>query len=236
MAIGLSVKQYPEETGVITGKKLRLVSPEEVEKFNDDLVNIAAMYGMDAIRAAIEEYQEEIFILTRQVMEQANAPYGGSGALGDEICIRALRPVDVGIGAADGADEIWDTNYTAIDITADASLRQQTLINADAMGEEEGNILIGALVEHGDSRVVNAYNWTKNQKTYPALTLPFPYVDDDRAKFVKFQAPIIQFTEETLTFRVNVVRASWSYMAIVGIHAARASDIANTWQSNGLPA
>lgn len=236
MAIGITRMAYSEEKGVLTGKKLRMASIEEVDRFNDDLVNIAAMYGMDAIRAAIEEYQEEIWVLVRQVMEQANAPYGGSGALGDEICIRALRPVDVGIGAADGADEIWDTDYTAVTVTADASARQQVLINGDAMGEEEGNILIGALWEHGDARVINAYNWTKNQKTYPALTLPFPYVDDDRAKFVKFQAPIIQFTEETLTFRVNVVRAQFSYMAIVGIHAARASDIANTWQSNGLPA
>lgn len=223
MAIGLAVKSYPEEKGLITGKKLRTVSPEEVQKFNDDLVNIAAQYGMDAIRSAIEEYQEEIFVLVRQVMEQANAPYGGSGALGDEICMRSLRPIDVGIAA-----DIWDVDHTAVDVGT-ASNRERTIINADTMGEEEGNIIFGALNEHGDSRVVNAYRWSKNQKNYPALTLPFPYTDPDRATFVKFQAPIIQFTEETLTLYFNVVRAQYSYVALVGIHACRASDVANTY-------
>jgi hypothetical protein len=223
MTIGLTVKSYPEETGLVTGKKLRVVSTEEVQKFNDDLVNIAAQYGMDAIRAAIEEYQEEIFVMVRQVMQQANSPYGGSGALGDEVCMRPLRPIDVGIAA-----DIWDSNYTAIDVSVAAN-REQTLINADAMGEEEGNIIFGGLVEHGDTRVCNAYRWNKNQKIYPALSLPFPYCNDDMAKFVKFQAPIVQFTEETLTLYVNIVRAQYNYMALVGVHATKASNVANTY-------
>jgi hypothetical protein len=223
MAIGLPVQTYPEETGLITGKKLRVVSPQEVEKFNDDLVNIAAQYGMDAIRSAVEEYQNEIFTMVRQVMQEANAPYGGSGALGDEVCMRALRPIDVGIAA-----DIWDTDYTAV-VVGTAAQREQTLINADAMGEEEGNIIFGALVEHGDNRVVNAYRWSKNQKNYPTLTLPFTYCDADRAQFVKFQAPIIQFTEETLSLYVNVVRAQYSYLALVGIHATKASSVATTY-------
>lgn len=222
MAIGIAEMSYPEEKGIVTGKTLRAVSAEEVKNFNDDLLNIAAQYGMDAIRAAIEEYQEEIFMLTRQVMQEANAPYGGSGALGDEVCIRALRPIDVGIAA-----DIWDVNYTGVDVGT-ASSRQQTLIT-DTMLEEEGNIIVGALVEHGDRRVVNAFRWSKNQKNYPALTLPFPYCDDDRAKFVKFEAPIVQFTEETLTLYVNVVRAQFSYLALVGIHACRASNITTTY-------
>ena len=226
--IGIQVKPYPEETGQITGKKLRVVSPDEVTAFNDDLVNIAAQYGMDAIKAAIEEYQQEIFTMVRQVMQEANSPYGGSGALGDEVCMRALRPIDVGIGTV-GVAEIWDKDYTAVNILTPVTAREQTLINADPMGEEEGNILFGALVEHGDNRVVNAYRWTKNQKNYPALTLPFTYCDSDKAQFVKFQAPIIQFTEETLTLYVNCVRASWSYLALVGIHATKASSIATTY-------
>lgn len=225
MAIGvrLSAEERKEITGVITGKKLRAISQDELDKFNDDLVNIAAMYGMDSIRAAIEEYQEEILILVRQVMEQANSPYGGSGARGAEICMRALRPIDVGIAA-----DIWDVDSTGITV-ATASEREVTKINADTMGEEEGNIIFGALNEHGDERVVNAYRWNKNQVDYPALTLPFPYADADRATFVKFQAPIIQFTEETLSFYQNTVRAQFSYVALVGMHATRATDIANTY-------
>lgn len=228
MTIAIPVRAYTEETGVITGKKLRSAAPNEVQYFNDDLVNISAQYGMDAIRAAIEEYQNEIFTLVRQVMQEANSPYGGSGALGDEVCMRALRPIDVGIGIA-GVAEIWDKDYTALNILTPVTQREATLINADPMGEEEGNIIFGALVEHGDNRVVNAYRWSKNQKLYPALTLPFVYCDSDKAQFVKFQAPIIQFTEETLTLYVNVVRASWSYMALVGIHATKASSVANTY-------
>lgn len=223
MAIGIPEMNYAEEKGVVTGKTLRAITAQEVKNFNDDLVNIAAQYGMDAIRAAIEEYQEEIFMLTRQVMQEANSPYGGSGALGDEVCIRALRPIDVGIAA-----DIWDTDYTAV-VVGTAANRQQTFINADTMGEEEGNLIFGALVEHGDNRVVNAYRWMKNQKQYPALTLPFPYCDGDRAQFVKFQAPIVQFTEEALTFYINVVRAQFSYMQLVGIHATKASSVATTY-------
>lgn len=235
MAIGLAVKTYAEETGKVTGKKLRVASSEEVAKFNDDLVNIAAQYGMDSIRSAIEEYQEEIWTLVRQVMEQANAPYGGAGALGDEICIRALRPMDVGIGVTDGSYEYWDVDYTGIDVT-NVDLRENVLINANSMGEEEGHIIFGCLVEHGDSRVINAYRWAKGGKSYPTLTLPFPYCDKEVAQFVKLQAPIITFTEETLSFFVNVVRASWSYLALVGIYATRASNIASTWQSGGVAA
>lgn len=225
MAIGvrLAADQMREITGEITGKKLRAITQKELDIFNDDLMNIAAHYGMDAIRAAVEEYQEEILLLVRQVMEQANAPYGGSGARGAEICMRALRPIDVGIAA-----DIWDTDYTAV-VVGTATNREQTFINADTMGEEEGNILLGALNEHGDQRVVNAYRWMKNQINYPALTLPFPYCDTDRASFVKFQAPIIQFTEEALTFYWNVVRAQFAYVGLVGVHATRAQDVANTY-------
>lgn len=226
--IGVPVRQYPEESGVITGKKLRSATPDEVQKFNDDLVNIAAQFGMDAIRAAVEEYSAEIWTLVRQVMQEANAPYGGSGALGDEVTMRALRPIDVGIVA-----DIWDTDYTAV-VVGTATNRQQAFVggtpaSGDPMGEEEGNIIFGALSEHGNNRVINAYRWVKNQKTYPALTLPFPYCDTDRAQFVKFQAPIIQFTEETLYFYWNVVRAEWAYVGLVGIHATKASSIANSY-------
>ncbi len=223
MAIGLQVKNYPAEIGPLTGKKLRVVSVAEVEKFNDDLFNIAAQFGMQSIRAAIDEYQEEIFILVRQVMEEANAPYGGSGARGFEICMRPLRPIDVGIAA-----DIWDVSNATVDVGTAAS-REITKINADTMGEEEGNIIMGALREAGSGRVVNAYRWSKNQVDYPALTLPFPYADPDRATFVKFQAPIIQFTEEVLTLYVNVVRAEYDYTALVGLHATRANDVANTY-------
>lgn len=235
MAIGLTVRAYPEVKGSVTGKKLRMASTEEVTKFNEDLVNIAAQYGQEAIRAAIEEYQEPIWTLVRQVMEQANAPYGGAGALGDEVCMRALRPVDVGIGNADGTAEIWDTDYTAVDLIADASLREQELVN-DQMLEEEGHIIFGALVEHGSDRVCNAYRWIKGGKSFPTLSLAFPYCNDDVAKFCKFQAPIITFTEETLVFKVNIVRIAWNYMALVGIYATRASNVQGTWQSGGLPA
>lgn len=228
MPIGVTVQDYKEEEGIVSGKTLRSIRAAEVAAFNDDLENIAAAYGMDAIRAAVQEYQEEIFMLTRQVMHEANATYGGSGALGSEVCIRALRPIDVGIGATAPAPEVWDIDYTAVDVTVVAN-RQQTFINGDQMAEEEGNILFGALNEHGDSRVINAYKWTKNQKEYPTLTLPFPYCDDDRAKFVKFQAPIVQFTEETLYFYWNVVRRQFAYVALVGIHAARASNLVNTY-------
>lgn len=212
--IGLVVKSYEEvKADPICGKKLRALSAVEVEKFNDDLVNIAAQYGMDSIRSAIEEYQEQIFTLVRQVMEDSNAPYGGSGALGDEVAMRALRAVDVGITA-----DIWDADYTAL-----APPVASAKVSANAMLENEGNIIFGCLVEQGTRDVVTAYSWTKGGKTYTGLTLPFYYADDDRAKFVKLQAPIIQFTEEVLTFNVCVVRAQWSYMALVGIHAARAS-------------
>jgi len=223
MAIGITSKQYAAETGAITGKKLRAVSQAEVDKFNDDLMNMAVMYGMDSIRAAVEEYQEQIFVLVRQVMEQANAPYGGAGARGAEICMSALRPIDVSIAA-----DIWDVDNTAVDVLTMAD-RDIIKVNACEMGEEEGNILFGALVETGSRRVVNAFKWSKNQVDYPTLTLPFPYVDGDRATFVKFQAPIIQFTEEILTLTVNIVRAEWDYTALVGVHACRARHKANTY-------
>lgn len=212
--IGITVKQYPEiGADPICGKKLRAVSQAEVEKFNDDLINIAAQYGMDSIRSAIEEYQDQIFILVRQVMEDANNPYGGSGALGDQVAMRALRAVDVGITA-----DIWDADYTG-----QAPPVAIAKVSANAMAEDEGNIIFGVLNEQGIRDVITAYNWVKGGKTYTGLTLPFYYADDDKAKFVKLQAPIIQFTEETLTFNVCCARAQWSYHALVGIHAARAS-------------
>lgn len=226
MAIGLAVKSYAEEKGEITGKKLRAASAKEVELFNDDLVNIAAMYGMDSIRSAIEEYQEEIWVVVRQVMEEANAPYGGAGALGDEVCIRAIRPVDVNYT---GGNDTWIRDNTAVAVGTPAS-REITYFTR-TMDESEGCLIIGALIEEGSRRVINAYRWSKNQKDYPALTLPFTYCDQDRASFVKFQAPIAVFTEETLTFRVNVVEAVFSYMAIVGIYATRASQIADTYST-----
>lgn len=231
--IGVQERAYPEGREPESGKKLRAVSLDEVKLFNDDIMNIAAQYGMDSIRAAIAEYCDMIFLLARQVMQEANNPYGGAGALGDQVCIRALRPIDVGIGAA-GIAEIWDVDWTTLDPTTTVGDREKIRICSatslpDTMGEEEGNILFGALIEKGSNMVVNAYRWVKNQKSYPGLTLPFTYCDSDRAQFVKFQAPIIQFTEEALTLYMNVVRASWVYLAIVGIHVTKASNIANTY-------
>jgi len=213
MTIGLGVRAYAEMPAEpISGKKLRAISQPEIEKFNDDLINIAAQYGMDSIRSAIQEYQDQILILVRQVMEETNAPYGGSGALGDEIAMRALRAVDVGITA-----DIWDADYTG-----ETPPSIVAKVN-NAMLENEGNIIFGLLCEQGTRDVITAYNWSKGGKTFTGLTLPFYYADDDRAKFVKLQAPIIQFTEETLVFNVCCVRAQFSYHALVGIHAARAS-------------
>jgi len=235
MPIGIALKAYGEETGKITGKKLRVVSPEEVTKFNDDLVNIAAQYGMDSIRSAIEEYQEEVFTVVRQVMQEANAPYGGAGALGDEVCMRALRPVDLdGMLQVDEAthntnDDIWDVDYTTIDPTT-ATEREKKCVNKK-FGETEGCLIFGALNENGSNRVINAYRWAKNQKSYPALTLPFPYCDTDRAQFVKFQAPIAVFTEETVDMWWSIVRASFAYVALVGIYATRASQINDTYST-----
>lgn len=231
--IGVQERAYAEGREPSSGKKLRACTLEEVKKFNDDLLNIAAQYGMDSIRSALAEYADMVWLLTRQVMQEANNPYGGAGALGDEVCMRALRPIDVGIGAA-GTAEIWDVDWTTLDPTTTVADREKIRICSatsapDTMGEEEGNIIFGALTEHGSDRVVNAYRWAKNQKTYPGLTLPFTYCDEDRAKFVKFQAPIIQFTEEALTLYMNVVRSSWVYMAMVGIHVTKASNIANTY-------
>lgn len=212
--IGIAVRAYEEvKADPICGKKLRAISAAEVEKFNDDLQNIAAQYGMDSIRSAIEEYQDQVFILVRQVMEDSNAPYGGSGALGDEVAMRALRAVDVGITA-----DIWDADYSA-----ETPPSIVAKVPANAMLENEGNIIFGVLNEQGIRDVITAYSWTKGGKTYTGLTLPFYYADEDRAKFVKLQAPIIQFTEETLTFNVCCARAQFSYHALVGIHAARAS-------------
>lgn len=214
--LGIPVQSYPEMGAEpISGKKLRAMSVAEVQLFNGDLVNIANQYGMDAIRAAIEEYQEQIFIMVRQVMDAANNPYGGAGALGDTIAMRPLRAVDVGIAA-----DIWDADYTA-----QAPPVAVAKVNADTMGEEEANIIFGVLSERGTKDVITAYQWVKGGKTSVGLTLPFNYADVDRACFVKLQAPIIQFPEEVLTFNVCCVRAQWSYHALVGIHAARARNL-----------
>jgi len=124
MAIGIPVRSYAEDTGTITGKKLRQVSPEEVTKFNDDLVNIAALYGQESIRLALDEYQSSVFSVVRQVMQEANAPYGGAGALGDEVSMRAIRPVDVNYT---GGNDTWVRDNTAIDVTVAADRQSPTL-------------------------------------------------------------------------------------------------------------
>lgn len=226
MAIGIPVRSYAEDTGTITGKKLRQVSPEEVTKFNDDLVNIAALYGQESIRLALDEYQSSVFSVVRQVMQEANAPYGGAGALGDEVSMRAIRPVDVNYT---GGNDTWVRDNTAIDVTVAAD-RQITYFTRTT-GETEGLLIIGALIEEGSRRVINAYLWNKNQKAYPALTLPFSYTNPNAAAFVKFQSPIAQFTEEALVFNVNVVEAVFSYMAIVGVYTTRASQITDTYST-----
>ena len=103
------------ETGDITGKRLRAMRKGEVQGYNRDydrLVDSALTVRADRM---LEDARAVAFELTRHVMERANQNYGGSLAEGNEIGIRLLRPDDLemGVAVATGTADSWEFTWVA---------------------------------------------------------------------------------------------------------------------------
>lgn len=223
MAIGILEKLYPAETDKLTNKVLKEVSAEEVKFFNMDLLALASQYAAEPVRAAIEKYQKEMFLLARNVMYSAKQPYGGANALGNEITMRLLRPVDL----AFTIEEYWDLDLSGSAVGNVWGYQTGGVTPADdTIGEEEGNIIFG-WTDPVPLPGFAAYQLVSNvTRSYGYYTVSFAQCRADSIPFMELQAPIIEWPEDTV--RINMVVARLinpTRMQAIGIHFARARSI-----------
>lgn len=206
----------------ITGKILAEIKADELTLFNQDLNAIAAQYAGDVVRAALEKYQNECLILARQVMYMARQPYGGAQALGDQICARALAPVDL----AFTVEEIWDLDLSGR--TAGDIYGYQTGAAApadDTMGEYEGNIIVGWISDVPLPGFAK-YQFLKGGRTWPYYPMNFWATAGSQFKFCDVMAPLLEFPLEAVRIQMDVARAINPDRTIAaGIHFCRASAI-----------
>lgn len=231
MAIGVEVKDYAEETERLSGKVLREISAAEVTLFNMDLQALASQYVAEPVRVAVEKYQREAFLLARNVMYAARQPFGGANALGNEITMRLIRPVDL----AYTIEEYWD-----LDISGDAIgdvwgiQTGGTTPADDTLTEQEGNIIFG-WTDPVPLPGFAAYQYVSNgTRTYGYYTISFTQCRADSIPFMELQAPIVEWPEDSV--RINAVVARQinpTRMQALGIHFCRARDIISATGSGG---
>ena len=206
----------------VTGKPLRAVTVDELDLFNKDLTSIAAQYASEPIRAALAKNQREALVLARAVMYAASQPYKGAYAVGDEICMRLICPVDM----AYTIEEIWDLNLSA-ETVGDIWGTQTggTTPADDTMGEEEGNIIVG-FTNPVPLPGLAKYQFIKGGKTFPYFPLQYNIARADSLPFVEVLAPLLEFPEETVRIQCDVGRAiAVDRTQPVGLHFCRASAI-----------
>lgn len=207
----------------ITGKTLAVITPGELSMFNMDIAAIAAAYASDVVRAAIEKYQNEALILARQVMYMARQPYGGAQALGDQICARALAPVDL----AFTLEEIWDLDLSARTIGDIYGYQTGAASPADdTLGEYEGNIIVGFISDVPLPGFAK-YQFSKGGRTFPYYPMNFWACAGSQFKFCDVMAPLLEFPLEACRIQMDVARTALNpdRTIAVGIHFCRASSI-----------
>ena len=205
-----------------TEKPLRAIDQPQLNLFNRDLDSMAALYGQEPIRALLEKYQREALVVARSVMFSARQPYGGANALGTEIAMRALRPVDVN---AHGANvHIWDVNLAGSALGNVWGYQSGGAAPAaDAMGEEEGNIIIG-FADPVVRPAFVAYQVAVNaNRFYAYFTMNWDLTRSDSVPLVEVEAPILEFPEDTVLINMAVgYPIGVDRTQAVGMHFARA--------------
>ena len=204
-------------------KPLRAISEDELNLFNLDLQAIAAQYTAEPFRALLEKYQQETLALTRNVMYGANQPYGGANALGSEICMRPIRPVDV----AYTVEEQWDMDLSGSTVGNVWGFQTGSgTPGDDAIGEEEGNIILG-FIDPVPVPGFCAYQLiTNGNRLYPYFTMNWRTALADGIPIVECMSPIIEWPEDSV--RVNMVVAylvNPDRTQAFGLHICRARAI-----------
>lgn len=218
MSYGVDKQNYPEE--VVGGQTLKLISADEVEKFNMDLDGIVSAYAHPQVRDAFDSYKTAIFMGTRGVMFGARQPYGGPKGAQDEIAMRAIRPIDVKASTGSPTD-VWDTTLSSVTNIPVA----QAKVSAVVMGRFDGLVIVGFAETAADPSMYTAYQIVKGGVTFPYLTLKFTVSSRDFAPFMKLQVPVIVWPEETLTINLAAARTGTptSYLEIIGVALSKAS-------------
>lgn len=205
-----------------TTKPQRAISRAELDLFNRDLDAIAAQYASEPVRVLLEKYQNEALVVARNTMYSARQPYGGANALGNEITMRALRPVDIN---AHGVNvHIWDVNLAGSALGNVWGLQSGGAAPAaDAMGEEEGNILF-AFIDPVTRPGFVAYQTVINgNRTYPYFTLSFEDARQDSLPVAELMSPVLEFPEDTILINLIVgYLTNPDRIQPLGLHFARA--------------
>lgn len=228
--LGISMQDInpAQHTGPDSEKPLAVITAEQLVLFNSDLNSIAAQYVAEPIRLALEKYQKLALTVARAVMYAAGQPYKGANALGDEICMRLILPVDVGAPSATGIvnEENWDQNLSAATIgDVWGYQRAGSAAADDTMGEEEGNIIVG-WIDPVPLSGFCSYQVIKGGKTFGYYSISYTGCVADAIKFSPCIVPIPEWPEEAL--RINMVVARLinpEQTQAVGLHFARASAI-----------
>lgn len=200
------------------------MSPEQLGLFNADLQNIACQYGAEPIRYLLGKHQYAILALGRNVMASAKQPYGGANALGAEITMRLLRPIDLAFTAG----YLWDRDLSG-ETPGTLFIWQAQAGAADTIGEEEGNIILG-FIDPVPLPGVDAYQViTNGNRTYPFYTLSFTQFRADSIPVAECMAPIMEWPEDTVQINCDPSRAiNPDRLQAIGIHFARARAMVTT--------
>lgn len=219
---GVEYDATPQHDDPWTEKPQRAISEAQLNLFNRDLDSMAALYGQEPIRVLLEKYQREALVVARNVMYGANQPYGGANALGNEIAMRALRPVDVN---AHGVNvHIWDVNLAGSALGNVWGYQSGGAAPApDTMGEEEGNIIVG-FVDPVVRPAFVAYQVAVNaNRFYAYFTMNWDLTRSDSVPMVEVSAPILEFPEDTVLLNMAVgYPIGVDRTQSVGMHFARA--------------
>lgn len=232
MALEISFSEINsnEHSDPYTGKTLKEITSYELALFNLDLGAIAARYTAEPIIAALEKYKREILVVCRAVMYHATQPYGGALSVGQEICMRAIKPVDM----AYTIEELWDQDLSG-EAVGDIWGFQTGGTNAanDTMTKQEGNLIVG-FADPVPLTAFASYQVVKGGRTYPYFTITYTGCRSDSIPFMECMAPIAEFPLDVLKIQMDVARAvNPDRTQAIGIHFCRASDITTATGSGG---
>lgn len=208
------------ETGDITGKRLRAMRKGEVQGYNRDydrLVDSALTVRADRM---LEDARAVAFELTRHVMERANQNYGGSLAEGNEIGIRLLRPDDLemGVAVATGTADSWEFTWVA---TGDQDVfgTAGDVIDLGDQSDAE-SILIVAWSTNHPSPKTESIQATKFGRDLFVQPFPWDLITDARGavKTVEANPWFVAFPGEDFTFDVNVFVTGDDVLRAVGVY------------------
>jgi hypothetical protein len=226
----ISEQDYPAESeGQLTGKALQGITQSEVRRFNLDFDRLIDDELSLRAQRILENAREYAFEVTRHVMQRANQRYGGTLALGNEVGLRLLRPLDLvrqtaGTPVGDQTAHSWQFSWGAVgvrDAFGEAADDTQQ-VNLDDQSNAEAHLIVGWTNNHAAPKT-EAIQSQRFNRTNVAQPLPWDAVVDGRGGikvieanpwFAAFPGETYQYSVRTFAAGADVLRALGVYMSI----------------------